>query len=232
MKRIVSLTPKERQLKGSRFLTKRSSWVKLGLFLCLVVVLVWFGFKPDNHSKKQVALNDKNGKVAGIESTRPAKDLTNNPNTATPNGTINDHVSGGGDSDTVLTTDQIDPNPPVISQISTQTKAEIASLKLIGNSDNFELILEQGQQYLAKNKLSQADTLFTRATEIEPEYRDAWYLLGYTQLKEYEAQNKNNISTASFAQKAFLTLTRAHTIDPQAKNVSDLLAVAKEAAQV
>jgi hypothetical protein len=232
MKRIISLKPSEpvhRPVKRA-FLTQRSSWIKLISFAAIFILGSWFIFKPHTETpKNQTVINDKQGKVAGVETSRPNTVSTNSSNSFSTQ-TGNDHISGGGDSkDASTTVASTQENPPS----NQPTKAQLDTTKLIGasNIDDLQTLLENGKKYLDNNQLTQADTLFTRATEVAPEYRTAWYLLGYTQLKEYE-KTPTNQDSLSFAQKAVITLTRAHTIDPLADNVNSLLKTAQLAAGI
>ncbi len=233
MKRITSLKPNELNQKPEPrgFLTKKSSWFKLGSFGLVIIFLVWLAVKPNSpQTKNQTALNDKGGKVAGVETTRnnapTNSDQTDKSTYSNP--APSDHISGGGDeTDTKTTTN----TPQTETNSNEPSLAQQATTKLIGsdNSSDLESILKSGKLYLDQNKLTQADSLFTRATEVAPEYRDAWYLLGYTQLKEFEQSKELPINNLNFAQKALISLTKAHTIDPLADNVNQLLNTAQKA---
>jgi cytoskeletal protein RodZ len=233
MKRIVSLAPPESDQKKESFLTKKSSWLKLATFLGLILILVWFNRLPDHMDSKPANLNDKAGQVAGIESTRAASKDTDNTQVATvttpqTDTNINDHISGGGDEANSDSTTTVASSS--LQSSTGPTTAQTKTENLIGSDSDINLILQEGKKYLDSSQLDKADTLFTRATEVEPEYRDAWYLLGYTYLKEFEKNSVLNPTSLTFAQKAVVVLTRAHAIDPVADNVNSLRSIAKKAA--
>lgn len=206
-KKIDSVTHNSRE-NNREFLTKPASWAKLGVVLVVVLMLVWINLKSDHkdHVKSNAKTNDKTGIVAGVSSLRAEVEEKPKSENSPP-----------------VKIDK--PAPQNNVPTSTQTAIE----KIIGNASDLKTLLTAGKGFLDQNRLDEAKLAFERATEVAPNYRDIWYLLGYTELKKYQQNPSqiNDTTTISALDRAIIALTRANALDPQAQNVKDLLEFAK-----
>jgi tetratricopeptide (TPR) repeat protein len=207
MSRIVALPPSEPSHKTNRqFLTQPSSWAKLGSVVALFLVLIWLNSRSATPS---VAVKHEAGQVAGVQDVRTDPVSTEKPVVEEPQAAV---------------TEEPESSEPTAAQKEVD--------KILGTSNyTVATLLAQGQNYLDKGDLGPAENFYKRATEISPEYRDAWYLLGFTYLKEYQKNPVSSAFSMSKGQWAVVSLTKAATIDPLSKDVKDLLAIAQKAAQ-
>lgn len=208
-----------------QFLTKPSSWAKMGVIVSVVIVLFIVNRSPQSVPAQNTAQTaesqpgapqpvaevtpDAEGVVAGVESVR---DIQPTP-----------------EPEAVKKTQpEIPKTQP--DQPPAPSKAQVAMQAILGDDQELQPLLVLGKKYLDEERLDTAELAFMRATEVAPEYRDAWYLVGFTALKEFQ---KNPVVqspdfTVSKLDLAIIYLKHAKTIDPLAQNVKDLLKSAQD----
>lgn len=80
--------------------------------------------------------------------------------------------------------------------------------------NSFELV-SLGRKMLEKNLIDAALVCFERATEIDQNYRDAYFYLGYSYLKIYEnEQSDRTTGTVERLERARDALIKARDLDP------------------
>jgi len=202
-----------------QFLTKPSSWAKIGVIISVVIVLFVVNRSPQNAPAKdqahpavepqpvaptpvQETQKDTQGVIAGVESVRDAKPPPQ-------------------PKEEIKTEPQQPPQP---------SKAQVAMQAILGDEQELEPLLVLGKKYLDEERLDSAELAFIRATEVAPQYRDAWYLVGFTALKEFQKDPiiKSPDYAVSKLDLAIIYLKRAQTLDPLAQNVKDLLKTAQD----
>lgn len=191
--------PKKISAPKRQFLTKPTSWAKLGVLLLISALIVWFNLRPQKKASDIPVVPDNGGQVAGEETKREQE------NPVVP---------------------VIKDEPVETAQDSGPTKAQTAVERIIGKTDDLETLLKAGKKFLDEGNFDNAIIAFERTTEIVPDYRDTWYLLGYSYLKKYQ-QNPNLVVENGFSdiELARFALERAKTLDPQDKDTADLLEI-------
>lgn len=201
-----------------QFLTRPASWLKL---ISAVLVL---GLGLAGVVKVMTQAKSTPPAVATIQtpSNQPAAPAVPTQPVASVATTDVSTIGGGGTTNPPAEPAQSAVPPPNYHQ----DKPDPGMVKAegIANPSSDEqaiLALTDGQQLVAKgieltqtNNLNLARKAFRRATELEPYWRDAWYLLGYAL-----AQGDSADYTAARA-----ALQKATTIDPLSKDSWTLLA--------
>lgn len=233
--RINNQLPQNRQ-----FLTQPASYAKLGVIIVAVAILVWVNIKPakQNTANPQSAAatqpndsspSDNNGQVAGatIENGQIVQRGEANPALDTGPKENLVHPVSINPSQTPKSPATVSPTIP--NKPDGPTKAQIAMQAIVGDNQDLQTLLSTGKQNLDANKLDVAELAFRRATEVTPDYRDAWYLLGFACLKEFEQNPVVQLPDYAISKIdwAVIALTHAHSLDPIAQDVTDLLATAK-----
>lgn len=222
---LISKLPKSDELKLTekiikpqkprQFLTKPSSWAKLFVGFGIVGLIVWANINPARKSKIE---NKKSpsGQVAGAQSDR----ITNNEVRITDKPeNINQEAQPPAEIEGLPTIDF--PAP----------KSDGSQLdKTILASNDVRLLFDTGSNALAKNDFTLSQLSYIRLTQIAPEYKDAWYYLGYLYLKKFESDPivKYADPAPTNLDWAIVALNRAHLIAPLSDPVTELLGKAEE----
>ena len=110
-------------------------------------------------------------------------------------------------------------------------------IQSIEKSNDYLTLFKAGKDFLAQGKLELAIASLERVVKLKPDFRDGFYLLGYTYLKSYEATGdyfsdlpidgeKTNL------EKAELSLLRARKLDPKSEKILLLLDKIKQAKKI
>lgn len=198
-----------------QFLTKPSSWAKLFVGFGIVGLMVWVNINPGRKSKIE---NRKptSGQIAGAQDNR----ITNNEVRITDN--------PGNTSQEAQPPAEIEGLPAVDFPIPKSAGSELD--KTILASNDIRLLFDTGSGALAKNDFNLAQLAYIRITQIAPEYKDAWYYLGYSYLKKFESDPivKYADPAPTNLDWAIVALNRAHLIAPLSDHITELLAKAIE----
>ena len=217
--------------KPREFLTKPSSWAKLIVGFGIVGLMVWFNVKPNRKSitakggipQSENIINggtienpqSNSGQVAGAQDNR-----IDNSELIIPD--------EEKDSQAKQKTVEFEGLPQVEFPIPKDTNSELN--KTILASDDIKLLFKTGSDALDNNDLDLAQLSYIRITQIAPEYKDAWYFLGYTYLKKFERDPviKYADPAPTNLNWAIVALNRAHLIAPQSDPITQLLNNAQE----
>jgi Flp pilus assembly protein TadD len=90
----------------------------------------------------------------------------------------------------------------------------------IEQKDDAITLVVMGKNFLSSDSTPYAIIALERATEVNPNYRDAWYLLGYAYVQSLALPE---VDRMSHAEKAKIALETARTIDPTHQPTIDLL---------
>ena len=222
---IISKLPQSEEIKLSeknppfggkaapqrQFLTKPSSWAKLIVGFAIVGLVVWFNVMPDRKSKIENR-KSTSGQVAGAQT---QDDSIMNQELSIKN--IQENNNQGEQKET-----QIEGLPPIefpIPQINSDLDKTILA------SEDIRLLFKTGSDALDKEDLNLAQLAYIRITQIAPEYKDAWYYLGYSYLKKFEIEPiiKYANPAPTNLDWAIVALNRAHLIAPQSEPIIQLL---------
>jgi len=95
----------------------------------------------------------------------------------------------------------------------------------IENKNDPLALVGLGQKLLDNGDAESAIIPLERATQIKSNYRDAWYLLGYSYIKaDLDTQSEVAVThPIAYRQQAKKALEKAHTIDPGHEPTNHLL---------
>ena len=102
---------------------------------------------------------------------------------------------------------------------STTEQVELLKRRISEQTDPLTLVAT-GQSFLESKSPRFAAVVLEQAVKLQPEYRDAWYLLGYSYLE----LSNSNIEPIHYRTKARNALETALAIDANYQPAKDLLA--------
>lgn len=179
------------KIKKREFLTKPSSFAKLGVLIAVSGLIIWINVQSNRKTGIGNRGDQNNGAVGEVA------------------GAVSQRAEAG----------------------EQPTKVQTSLERIIGKADDFETLLKTGKEFLDRGEFDGAILAFERASEVAPDYRDVWYLLGFSRLKKFEQtpSMEDTTPTVNDADRAVIALTRAQAIDPQSETVKELLNIAKQA---
>jgi tetratricopeptide (TPR) repeat protein len=98
--------------------------------------------------------------------------------------------------------------------------------RVAANNDAIELV-NMGRKFLSAGNPRFAIVPLEKAVEIRSDYRDSWYLLGYSYIQaanELRTDVHKVVQRQELLQKAVVALQKAKSIDPSHEATNDLLA--------